>query len=78
MKGKINKNGCLILMRGKSQKEKETFCGFRPRYGTCNDECPLFNEPEYDSKSYEEEIVILKLCFKTLLFSKKDFVDERE
>ena len=54
MRGKIAKNGCLLILRGKIMTEQS--CPFQDG-SYCGDWCPMFGEPVYS-----DEKVYLAIC----------------
>jgi len=74
---RITKNGSLVLDR--AGVEKTQICPFdnptEVSYGKCNcgDWCPLFGESKDLTGSYVE----LKICNRSFLFLKVEFIDER-
>jgi len=89
MKGKIYKDGNLLIWRG--NKYAEMFCPLIPQYITfqkdtkikskiavltCGDWCPLFGEPELViNEEKHTKLWQLNLCHRTLIFD--EFTDER-
>ena len=74
MKGKINKNGSLLIER--NGKYKDQWCLYDHKDGAinCGDWCPQFGEPE--KAVFEENAAILNICQKKVLVF-DDFEDER-
>ena len=74
MKGKLTKDGALVINR--AGKEREMSCPFVTGNAslvqeyTCGDWCPLFAEPAGNDKG-----AFLELCHATLYF--EEFEDER-
>jgi len=69
MKGKIDNDGSLFILRGKFEKDMECPNSFP----SCGDWCPLFGEPE---KTINEWFFKIGICHgKTLVFD--ELTDER-
>lgn len=68
MKGKIDKNGCLLIERRNGEYIKQ-ICPFKKDF--CGDACPLFGEPE-NGGGY----INIRLCQSVAQF--KYFGDERK
>lgn len=93
MKIKIDKDGILFIERAGKLKVQECRRGGAHirvcddhtavlQYGSCNDSCSLFGEPEpfsFDPITGEpiDETIELDLCSKTLSINVEDFEDER-
>ena len=71
MKGKIDKEGCLLVER--AGKMKVQHCSFTHNITSCSDDCALFGEP------FKENAVdintYLFICHRTWIFD--GFEDER-
>ena len=71
MKGRIDENGDLWLMRGGGDRMQE--CPHADTLVLCGDWCPLFGEPHVMAE--RPTFTRLVLCRKEWLF--KEFKDER-
>ncbi len=77
IKIKINKDGNLELLR--KNKLKQQFCMYNNE-NICGDWCPMFREPELNSKYYSDDnydSYLLRLCNTGYKFIKDELVDER-
>lgn len=69
MKGKIDKDGYLWIRRpGMLKPQTCPYSG-----DVCNDECPLFSEPEY----YDENIATIAICNGNKLYF-TELIDQRD
>jgi len=80
MKGRINREGRLVFVRGGNAHT--TLCPFQPSLDVpCGIWCALFGDPKVSkffdpNKNAETVTTTLSLCHKTLKFD--EFKDERE
>jgi len=76
MKIKINKDGYLLIKRGKDFSPQ--FCPRQAGYIYCGDWCPLFGEPKiFKDPNTKELKICLPLCEKLLECNQNTFEDQR-
>ena len=68
-KGRINKNGNLVISRGNT--ERDQYCMFACEGSPCGDHCPLFGDPKHGNGTST-----LAICHGRLLVF-DDLKDER-